>query len=280
MGRNVPDAALLMAAMVGRTNLDPLAQDLAPAPFLHLDRVDIGSLRVAFSADLGGMPVSAAVKRRFRGCAERLAPLFGRTEWRDPELGDVHRIFAALRAVGFADAYGSFVKHHRNLAGPNVIANTEFSRSVSISDVGRAHADQTALVRRFQAFFEDIDLLICPAASVPPFPVEEVYVAEIDGERLESYITWISITYAITLTAHPVTVIPCGVGPTGLPFGIQIVGRCRDDAGTLAAAAAIEAALADDPIYRRPLPDLERLAAPGAMTLARRVPAALEMHVQ
>jgi Asp-tRNA(Asn)/Glu-tRNA(Gln) amidotransferase A subunit family amidase len=133
-------------------------------------------------------------------------------------------------------------------------------------------------VRRFQTFFEDFDLLICPAASVPPFPVEEVYVAEIDGERLDSYITWIAITYAITLTTHPATVLPCGLGPTGLPFGIQIVGRMRDDAGTLAAAAAIEAALADDPAFCRPLPALDQLAAGGA-TWARRVPPALEAHV-
>src|SRR5688572_18410248 len=37
MGRNVADAALLMAALVGRTNLDPLAQDLDPTRFVHLD---------------------------------------------------------------------------------------------------------------------------------------------------------------------------------------------------------------------------------------------------
>jgi amidase len=280
MGRNVADAALLMAALVGATDLDPLSQNLSAAPFLHLGPVDLSALRVAFSADLGGMPVARDIKEHFRACTERIAPLFGRAEWRDPDLGDVHRIFEALRAVGFADAYGDFVDQNRALAGPNVIANTEFSRSVSVRDVGRAHADQTALVRRFQGFFDDFDLLICPAASVPPYPVEEVYVAEIDGQRLPSYITWISITYAITLTTHPATVIPCGFGPTGLPFGIQIVGRFRDDAGTLAAAAAIEAALADDPAYCRPVPDLDRLVAPGRATWAGRVPPALEAHVQ
>jgi Asp-tRNA(Asn)/Glu-tRNA(Gln) amidotransferase A subunit family amidase len=226
------------------------------------------------------MPMARRVEEHFRTCAERLAPLFGRADWRNPDLGDVHRIFEALRAVGFADAYGDFVDNHRALAGPNVIANTEFSRTVSIRDVGRAHADQTGLVRRFQTFFKDTDLLICPAASVPPYPVEEVYVAEIDGKGLPSYITWISITYAVTLTTHPATVIPCGLGPTGLPFGIQIVGRFRDDAGTLAAAAAIEAALADDPAFCRPVPDFDGLVAPVATTWAGRVPPALEAHVQ
>jgi amidase len=280
MGRTVQDTALLMAAITGASNDDPLSQDLDPVRFLNLEPVDLSSLHVAFSADLGCAPISREVRRHFETCVSRLEPLFGGAEWRDPELGEVHRIFGALRAVSFADAYGDYVERHRQLAGPNVIANAEFAKTIRVADVGRAHADQTALVRRFQAFFDDFDLLICPAASVTPYPVEEVYVAEIDGERLPSYITWISITYAITLTTHPATVIPCGQGPTGMPFGLQIVGRFRDDAGTLAAAAAIETALADDSAYRRPIPDLSRLTAPGATTWARRVPAALEVHVQ
>jgi Asp-tRNA(Asn)/Glu-tRNA(Gln) amidotransferase A subunit family amidase len=183
-----------------------------------------------------------------------------------------------LRAVAFADVYGDYVAKHREKSGPNVIANAEFAKSVSIRDVGRAHADQTALLRRFQSFFEDFDILICPSASVVPFPVEDTYVAEIDGVRMPSYITWIAITYAITLTTHPVTTIPCGLGPSGLPFGLQIVGRLRDDAGTLATAAAIEAALADDPEYRRPLPDIHALTANETRTLAGLVPRALEEH--
>jgi Asp-tRNA(Asn)/Glu-tRNA(Gln) amidotransferase A subunit family amidase len=278
MGRNVADAALLMAAMVGHDDRDPLSRDVDPAGLVNLAPVDIGSLRVAFSSDLGGVPVSQEVKRHFEECAQHLSPFFARTEWRDPDLGDVHRTFEVLRAVAFADVYGDYVAEHRERAGPNVIANAEFAKTVTVADVGRAHAEQTALLRRCQNFFKDFDVLICPSASVVPFPVEDTYVAEIDGRKMPSYITWIAITYAITLTTHPTTTIPCGLGPTGLPFGLQIVGRNRDDAGTLAIAAAIEEALAGDPEYRRPLPDLRALTAPGTRSLAGRVPAALEAH--
>jgi Asp-tRNA(Asn)/Glu-tRNA(Gln) amidotransferase A subunit family amidase len=276
MGRNVADAALLMAAMVGGDRRDPLAQDLDPEAFVNLPPVDLSSLRVAFSSDLGGVPVSQEVKRHFEECAKQLAPFFAAAEWRHPDFGDPHRTFECLRAVAFADVYGDYVAAHRRSAGPNVIANADFAKTVTVADVGKAHAEQTALVRRCEAFFADFDVLICPSASVVPFPVEDTYVAEIDGKRMPSYITWIAITYAITLTTHPTTTIPCGLGPTGLPFGIQIVGRNRDDAGTLAIAAAIEAALAGDPEYRRPLPDLRALTAPATKSLAGRVPAALE----
>jgi amidase len=278
MGRDVGDAALLMAAMVGADGRDPLAQDQRPEDLVALRPVDLGSLRVAFSADLGGVPVSGEVKRHFEECARHLSAFFARSEWRDPDLGDAQRTFETLRAVAFADVYGDYVAAHRKLAGPNVITNAEFAKTVTVRDVGRAQAEQTALVRRFNAFMQDFDVLICPSASVVPFPVEDTYVAEIDGETMPSYITWIAITYAITLTTRPATTIPCGLGPTGMPFGLQVVGRLRDDAGTLAIAAAIEAALAGDPEYRRPLPNLRTLAAPATKSLAGLVPAALEAH--
>jgi amidase len=278
MGRTVGDAALLMAALVGADDRDPLAQILRPEPFVNLALANLGSLRVAFSSDLGCAPVSAAIRRHFKQCAGQLAPLFARAEWRQPDFGDAHFAFETLRAVAFADVHGDYVAEHRQHAGPNVIANAESAKSVTVRDVGRAHRAQTNLVRRIQSFFDDFDVLICPAASVVPFPVEDTYAAEIDGEEMPTYITWIAITYAITLTTHPATVIPCGLGPSGMPFGLQIIGRNRDDAGTLAIAAALEAALAVDPQYRRPVPDLDRLTAPETKSLAGKVPAALEAH--
>ncbi|MGQ7793217.1 amidase [Faunimonas sp. B44] len=278
MARDVRDAALLLAALAGPDAADPLSLELDPGRFAALSDRDLGSLRVAFSADLGSATVSKTIRDHFAVVAERLEPLFGRAEWRDPDLGDVHRTFDALRAANFAHAYGDYIHRHRDRAGPNVIRNTEFAHALSVADIGRAHAEQTALFRRFQSFFEDFDLLICPAAAVEPFPVEDVFVAEIDGRRLSSYIEWISVTYAVTLTTHPATVVPCGLSPAGLPFGIQIVGRRHDDFGTLAAAAAIEAALAGDPEYCRPIPDLHRLLS-RQDGLAGRIPAALEAHV-
>ncbi|MCS0505002.1 amidase [Ancylobacter mangrovi] len=260
MARCVDDAALLMAAMVGESARDPLSRPLDPRDFLHLHKVDPGTLRVAFSADLGGVPVAREVAEHFVAVAEGLAPLFGHSMWKDPELPEVDATFETLRAVGFAGGITDYVERHRALATPNVVANTELARRFAIADIARAQAGQTEILRRFQDFFADVDLLICPAASVVPFPVDELYVPEINGVALDTYISWCAIAYAITLTSHPATVIPCGLGPSGLPFGLQIVGRLRDDAGTLAAAAAIEAALADDPVLARPAPDLTRLA--------------------
>ena len=130
---------------------------------------------------------------------------------------------------------------------------------------------QTNLYRRFQAFFEDVDLLICPASPVTPFSVDDVYVKEVGGVPMASYIRWIALNYAITLSTHPTTVIPAGLGPTGMPFGIQLVGRHLDDIGTLAIAAAMEDAFAKDPKLVRPRPDIGKLSKPDVETRAGKI---------
>jgi amidase len=273
MARTVGDVALLLASITGPAQMDPISRDLSPEYFLSLPPVRLDRLSVAFSADLGSIPVAEDIRACFRAAADRMVSLFKTTIWHHPDCGDVDRTFEALRAVGYGNSYGEYVRQHRDVASPNIVANVELVRTLSVSDIGRAHVEQTNLFRRFQTFFQDVDVLICPAAPVAPFPVDEVYVKEVGGVRMASYIRWIAINYALTLSTHPTTVIPAGTGPTGMPFGIQVVGRHLDDAGTLAIAAAMEAEFAKDPQLARPKPDIAKLSARGLETRAGQISA-------
>lgn len=276
MARTVDDAALLMSAIAGHDERDPLSRPQEGQVVRGLADADPSALRIVFSEDLGCAPVSRGVRDWFRTTAESLAPLFASARWQDPDLGDVHTTFETLRGVQFVASHGEVVDRHVGLLGPNVIANVASGRALSIADVAAATLQHTALYRRFQGFFDDIDLLICPAAAAVPYPVDDLAVLEIDGETLATYVTWLAITYAITLTGHPATVIPCGLGPTGMPIGLQLVGRAGDDRGTLAIARALEATLAADEPRRRPVPDIEALAAGNRPTKAFRIPPVLE----
>ena len=89
-------------------------------------------------------------------------------------------------------------------------------------------------------FFESHDLLICPSASIPAFPVEQRYVTEIDGNPCKTYIDWFAITFALTMTSCPVISLPCGFTETGLPIGLQLIGKPRGEAGLLRIAKWVE----------------------------------------
>lgn len=94
------------------------------------------------------------------------------------------------------------------------------------------------VVRRF---FQRYDLLLTPAVAVPPFPVGVDAPTEIAGQRV-SWAGWTPFTYPFNLTGQPAATVPCGWTATGLPVGLQIVGRRHDDATVLRASAAFEAA--------------------------------------
>jgi Asp-tRNA(Asn)/Glu-tRNA(Gln) amidotransferase A subunit family amidase len=119
--------------------------------------------------------------------------------------------------------------------------------------------------RRFLAFFEHFDVLLAPAASVPPFPHARNHPETVGGRAMPTYMRWLALCYVPTLCLATVAAIPCGRGSEGMPFGIQVIGPCRSDARVLAAAEAIEAAFAAHAETARPLPDMAALAAAPPM---------------
>ncbi|MFV0295641.1 MAG: amidase family protein, partial [Hyphomicrobiaceae bacterium] len=117
------------------------------------------------------------------------------------------------------------------------------------------------LMKRVNAFFDDFDVMIAPTASVSPFPHEQLFVEEIDGETMPTYMRWLALAYAPTMAMCCSCSIPCGRDDKGLAFGIQIVGPRGADLRVLEIALALEQAFASDPSTARPLPDLGKLAA-------------------
>jgi amidase len=78
--------------------------------------------------------------------------------------------------------------------------------------------------------------------QVPPFDANIHWPREIDGKPMEHYIGWMKSAYWITPTFCPAISVPAGFTADGLPVGIQIVGRYRDDLGLLQIGHAFEQA--------------------------------------
>jgi len=123
-----------------------------------------------------------------------------------------------------------------------LVWNIEQGLRLTPEEIGRGELLRTALWQRVRAFMERRELLLLPTVAVPPFPVEQPYPTEINGKPLDHYTHWFFLTYAITLTGLPAITVPCGFTRSGLPVGLQIVGRRRQEAAVLRAAAAFEAA--------------------------------------
>ena len=125
---------------------------------------------------------------------------------------------------------------------PGLVWNIEQGLQLTPQEIGRGEKLRAALWHRVRTFLEKYDLLILPTVAVPPFPVEQPYPTAINGKPLENYTQWFFLTYGITLTGLPAISVPCGFTRSGLPGGLQIVGRRRQEAAVLRAAAAFERA--------------------------------------
>ena len=112
------------------------------------------------------------------------------------------------------------------------------------ADYQRAMFQRTDLFRRVQRWFETADYLVTPTLSRTALPIEQDLFEpiKIDGVEVgEVRRNWFPYTMPFNITGHPAVTLNCGFDGDGLPIGLQIVGRFRDDASVLRAAALLEA---------------------------------------
>lgn len=258
MARTVSDAALLFAAMAERNAVDPMAYPLDPDQFLSLPDCDLSTLKVAISEDLGIAPVSRAVRETFRDRVARFGKLFAAVDERDPKFDGVLDVFWYLRGVYMLAKHEGMMDRYGEDVNPNVRSNVAAALKMDARSIGWAVREQYRLMRDFHAFMEEVDVLICPAVTVTPFPFAELYPKEIDGASMENYVHWAALTSSLTVTGNPVVALPCGLDEYSTPFGIQVVGKLHRDREVLAVAKALEEAFASDPALSRPRPSIAR----------------------
>jgi amidase len=240
MARNVGDCALMLDAMAGRHDVDPMSLEAPGETFLSSALKPKQPLRVAYSADLGICPVEATVRGSVAAAMKKLAGVGIAVEEATPDLHDAPAIFRVLRAAGFAASLKGEYENHRNLLKPEVIWNIETGMALDAQTIGQAEKGRGQLYHRVLAFMKNYDLLLVPAAILPPFDVKTRWIKSLGGETFDNYVEWIRITYALTLTSLPILCIPCGVTKDGLPIGLQLVGKPRGEAALLSAGSALE----------------------------------------
>ncbi len=265
MARTVPDVCLLLSTMVGDDTRDPLATTVygqtirRSQDFAVPARVDLARLRVALTPDFGFAPTERHIRDVFAEKTNLFRHVFAVAEDATPDCAGADEAFEVLRSLGFLGDRLEMVRTRPQDVGPNVRANVEEGLRYSAADVARAHSLQTALYRRWQAFFQDWDAILTPSITISPRPWRELYPAEIDGKQTRTYFHWLALAYAVTLPGHPAVSLPVGLDRHGMPFGLQIVGPRGGDAFVLSVAAELEALLAGDARTARPLPDIARL---------------------
>ena len=239
MGRNIGDVALMLDAQVGRDHRDPISLTAPSTPFMAATLQPKLPKRVAFSPDLGFLPVEKEVRERCEQAAKTFADMGADVEENCIDFSGADEIFHVFRAQMFASARAKLLKQ-RDLLKPEIIWNIEAGLEMSGSRIAKATNARGALYQRTLEFFKTYDLLLCPAAAVPAFHGEIRYPTEIDNTRLERYIDWLMICGLITLTTCSAASIPCGFTSDKRPIGLQVVGPPQGEEAVISACTLYE----------------------------------------
>ena len=263
MGRCVGDVALMLDAMAGGHTGDPRAFPAPGRSFVDAVERPIMPQRVAFSRDLGFAPVDGEVADICERASARFVDMGATVELACPDFGDAEQTFLTLRAMRYAASKAPLLERNRALLKPELAANIEDGLTLTAEEIGAAERARGALFHRVAQFFEKHDLLLCPTVITPPFDVNLRYLTEFGDTHFDTYVSWLALTFAITLTSCPALSVPCGFTAGGLPVGLQIVGPPRGEAAVLAAGALFEEAAGIAP--RLPI-DQRRAVSPGSVS--------------
>jgi len=242
LGRSVADLAYVLSTIAGPDPRAPLSINEPGEVFARpLDRSFKGA-RVAWFKDLGGVPFDPRVRAVVDPHRKTFESLGCIVEQAEPDFAPAEISFRILRAWTSAQAHGAQLREHPEAFKDTLKGEIEAGLSLSAADVARAEVARAQLWRSFQAFLEKYEYFVLPTTQLPPFDVNLEYPTEIAGVKFSSYIDWMKSCWYISATGNPAASVPGGFTPEGLPIGVQIVGRHKQDFSVLQLAHAFEQA--------------------------------------
>ena len=239
MSRTVTDSALMLSVITGPDPRDRYSIPAADFDYIDAARDDIKGLRIAYSEDWGYAPVDPEVRRVVSeavgvfetdlGCTvERVNP-----GWEDP----FPYFWTLVAADSDLSGMRRMMKGREKEMSPHLVGMLQ--RNWTAEEFTDAKAVRQMVCNKMWRLMANYDLLITPTLAVPAFPLYMQGPEIIEGKMVSTG-DWLAFTFITNLTGQPTASIPAGFTKTGLPVGMQIIGRHLADRTVLAASGAFE----------------------------------------
>ncbi len=242
LARSVGDLAFALSTIAGPDPDTPLSINEPGEFFAQPLGRSFKGVRVAWFKDLGGVPFDHRVRVVVDGHRALFESLGCIVEEDEPDFSPAEISFRILRAWVAAANYGKMLQHHPDAFKNTLKEEIQMGMKLTGQDIASAEVAHSILWRCFQAFLDKYEYFILPTTQLPPFDVNIPYPTEIAGAHFDNYIDWMKSCWYISATGNPAVSVPAGFTPEGLPVGLQIVGRDKQDLGVLQLAHAFEQA--------------------------------------
>ena len=241
LSRTVRDSALLLQVLAGRDRRDPGSLREEPADYVAAADRGVEGLRVAWSPNFGEHPVDPEVKEVAWKAARVFEELGCGVEEPDLSIDSASDAFWTLFCASVYVGYGALLATRSDRLTRYGRESLEYGERVTGAEYARALGELDRIKARFADLFAEYDLLLSPTMAVTAFPVGEP-PGEIDGREVRPFWGFNPFNYPVNMAGNPAASVPCGFSSDGLPIGLHIVGRPRDEATVIAASAAFEEA--------------------------------------
>lgn len=240
----VADTALLLDVMAGPDARDRTCLPAPTGSYVDaLDTVELPGCRVAWSLDLGFATVDQAVGALCDDAAQAfvLATAASLVD-RPIRLDDYIRTYALVEGVDkFVGVERDMWENRLDELDPLSAPGWTLLSEKTLPWAASVEYDRRQLVAEVAAIFDDVDLIVTPMSSMPPFAAQGPMPTNIGGTEVHGGMS-VVLAMLANLANLPAISVPAGLTAGGLPVGLQIIGpRFREDL-VLAAAARYESA--------------------------------------
>ena len=242
IARTAADVALFLSAIAGHDARNPLSINQDPATFRAPLERDFKGVRVAWWRGLGGIPFEPEIRRVVDGNRKVFTDLGCVVEEAEPDFSGIDDAFPVLRYAANHSRFAPLIRQRPEWVKDTIKFEVAQAERLTGADISRALARQAQMFAQSREFFERYSYFVLPVTQVQPFDVDIPYPTEIAGTAMTTYIDWMRSCWYVTMMSNPAISVPAGFSTTGLPVGLQIVGRHRDELSVLQLAHAFEQA--------------------------------------
>jgi amidase len=242
VARNVKDCAFFLSALAGPDERIPISIEQPGSQFMQrLGGRDFKGVRVAMFRDIG-LPWEPEVKEAIHAQGKVFESIGCVVEEAEPDYVDANECFLAWRHWTIESRFGDLIATKGDQLNEYIHWHVEEGRKLTGPYLSRLEMKRSALYQRVRGFLDKYEFFVLPVNQVLPFDVTQHYPTEINGVKMDNYLSWMKSACYITTTGNPAASVPCAFSKSGLPIGIQIVGRNHEDWGVLQMAFAFEQA--------------------------------------
>ena len=228
----VGDTALLLDVMAGPDDRDRTCLEGPTSTYVDaLSKTDLSGLRIAWSRDLGFAVVDPDVARLCEMAATAFASALGATLIDRPiVLSDYVRTYVAVEGVDkFVGIERDLWENRRDELDPLCAPGWAYLCEKTLPWLAAVEFDRRALVQEVAAIFRDVDLILTPMSSTPPFAAQGPMPTSINGTNVHSGMS-VVLAMLANLANLPALSVPAGLTNEKVPVGLQVIGpRFRED---------------------------------------------------